>query len=92
MKDKSQTNTSSPPRVGDLLVDHGLITPEQLSQALDYQRASDGRKLLGNVLVELGFVTQDKVMEAVADSYGLPFAKIDPSLVDTSLTEVLPVE
>lgn len=89
-----ETNTppSTPVRVGDLLVDRGMISPEQLSQALDYQRNSDGRKLLGNVLVELGFVSSEQVMEAVAESYGLPFAKIDPSVVDSSLSEVLPLD
>lgn len=89
-----ETNTppSTPVRVGDLLVDRGMISPDQLSQALDYQRNSDGRKLLGNVLVELGFVSSEQVMEAVAESYGLPFAKIDPSVVDSSLSEVLPLD
>jgi len=69
-----------------------MISPDQLSQALDYQRKSDGRKLLGNVLVELGFVSSDQVMEAVADSYGVPFAKIDASMVDPALCEQLPLE
>lgn len=92
MDKTAQTNPTSPPRVGDLLIDHGLITSEQLGQALEFQRASDGRKLLGNVLVELGFVTHEQVMEAVADSYGLPFARIDSSLIDPSLKEVLPLD
>lgn len=88
----ANTTPQTPVRVGDLLVDRGMISPDQLSQALDYQRNSDGRKLLGNVLVELGFVTSEQVMEAVADSYGLPFAKIDSSLVDSSLSDTLPLE
>lgn len=88
----ANTPPTTPIRVGDLLVDRGMISPDQLSQALDYQRNSDGRKLLGNVLVELGFVTSEQVMEAVADSYGLPFAKIDSSMIDTALTETLPLE
>jgi len=92
MNDQTTPNLGMPPRVGDLLVDSGLINADQLSKALEYQRASDGRKLLGNVLVELGFVTQEQVMEAVADSYGVPFAKIDASLVDRALAELLPVE
>lgn len=86
------TPPTTPVRVGDLLVDRGMISPEQLGQALDYQRNSDGRKLLGNVLVELGFVTSEQVMEAVAESYGLPFARIDTSLVDSSLAETVPLE
>ncbi|MGB0767333.1 MAG: GspE/PulE family protein [Phycisphaeraceae bacterium] len=92
MQDAQPAHTAAPPRVGDLLVDRGMITPEQLSSALEYQRNSDGRKLLGGVLVELGFVSQDQVMAAVADSYGLPFARIDASLVDPALCEVLPLE
>jgi type IV pilus assembly protein PilB len=83
---------NTPVRVGDLLVDRGMISPDQLAQALDYQRNSDGRKLLGNVLVELGYVTSEEVMEAVAESYDLPFAKIDPSLIDPSLADILPLE
>jgi len=92
MQDPKQTTPATPPRVGDLLVDRGMISADQLSTALEYQRNSDGRKLLGGVLVELGFVTQDQVMEAVADSYGLPFARIDASVMDPSLSELLPLE
>lgn len=92
MSKSNPTNSGAPPRVGDLLVDHGLITPEQLTKGLEVQRASDGRKLLGNVLVELGFVTREQVMSAVADSYGLPFAKLDGSMVDPALRELLPTE
>lgn len=91
MQDANKPPTT-PVRVGDLLVDRGMISPDQLSQALDYQRKSDGRKLLGNVMVELGFVSGDQVMEAVADSYGVPFAKIDASMVDLALSEQLPLE
>ncbi|MEM6507676.1 MAG: ATPase, T2SS/T4P/T4SS family, partial [Planctomycetota bacterium] len=86
------TPPTTPVRVGDLLVDRGMIAPDQLSQALDYQRNSDGRKLLGDVLVELGMVGSDQVMEAVADSYGMPFARIDASMVDATLTETLPLD
>ena len=89
---EANTPPTTPIRVGDLLVDRGMISPDQLSEALDYQRNSDGRKLLGNVLVELGFVTSEQVMEAVAESYGLPFARIDTSLIDSALTETLPLD
>ena len=92
MNEQQHTTTAAPPRVGDLLVDQGMITAEQLTQALEVQRASDGRKLLGAVLIELGFVTQQQVMACVADSYGLPFAQIDSSLIDPALSEVIPLE
>lgn len=90
--EEANTAPNTPVRVGDLLVDNGMISPDQLSEALHYQHNSDGRKLLGDVLVELGFVTSDQVMEAVAESYGLPFARIDSSFIDMTLVETLPLD
>jgi hypothetical protein len=43
-------------RLGDIIVERGLITAEQLDQALEVQRESGGK--LGEVLVELGFITR----------------------------------
>jgi hypothetical protein len=43
-------------RLGDIIVERGLVTAEQLDQALEVQRESGGK--LGEVLVELGFITR----------------------------------
>ena len=43
-------------RLGDIIVDRGLITPYQLEEALQVQRRSGGK--LGEVLVELGCITR----------------------------------
>ena len=43
-------------RLGDIIVERGLITAEQLDHALMVQRESGGK--LGEVLVELGFITR----------------------------------
>ncbi len=43
-------------RLGDIIVERGLITAEQLDHALEVQRESGGK--LGEVLVELGFITR----------------------------------
>lgn len=43
-------------RLGDIIVERGLITAEQLDQALEAQRQSGAK--LGEVLVELGFITR----------------------------------
>ena len=43
-------------RLGDIIVERGLITAVQLDQALEVQRESGGK--LGEVLVELGFITR----------------------------------
>lgn len=80
---------ASPPRVGDLLLDNGLITQEQIEQALAYQKSKGHRKLLGEVLVELEFVTNDQVMEALAGAYGVPFARLNPKLADPKAVGLL---
>jgi hypothetical protein len=43
-------------RLGDIIVERGLVTAEQLNQALEVQRESGAK--LGEVLVELGFITR----------------------------------
>ncbi len=80
---------TAPPRVGDLMLEQGTITDEQLKKALVYQKSSGHRKLLGEVLVELEFVTQDQVMATLAGAYGLPFTRLTPQHADPKVIELL---
>ncbi|HEY6962504.1 MAG TPA: hypothetical protein VI408_11495 [Gaiellaceae bacterium] len=54
-------------RLGDLFVERKLITPEQLQEALEQQRATGGK--LGEVLVELGFVTRVALAGIIAEQW-----------------------
>ena len=51
-------------RLGDLLIQQGLLTNEQLSLSLDEQKRS-GRKL-GRIVVEQGYVTEEAIARALA--------------------------
>jgi Type II secretion system (T2SS), protein E, N-terminal domain len=62
-------------RLGDLLVSRGLITSEQLADALFAQRQFGGR--LGTNLVELGFVSDDQLALCLSQQLAVPFAKPD---------------
>ncbi len=53
-----------PSRLGDLLVTNTVITPEQLAVAVEQHRATGKR--LGEVLVDLGSLTQEKLEEYIA--------------------------
>lgn len=88
-------------RLGELLVDSGVISPEVLEKALKMQRAS-GKKL-GEVLVSEGFTTNDLIVEAVKRQLGiqsinLSTLSIRPEIIDTipeSIArkyEVLPID
>ena len=48
-------------RLGDLLIEGGLINDEQLQQALQAQKESDVRQKLGTVLIDLGFASDDDI-------------------------------
>ena len=77
-------------RIGDLLLETGLISREQLDQALAYQRENGQGKLLGEIVVELKFVTEEQVMEQLAHAYGVPFARVSPKISDPKVIDVLP--
>ena len=79
-----------PVRIGDLLMQKGLITEEQIEQALAQQKEKGHKRLLGEVLVEMKMVAEDQVMEVLAEAYGVPFARISPKLADPRIIEVLP--
>ncbi len=76
-------------QLGELLISRGIITPKQLNDALEHQKEKGHRRLLGETLVELGFVTDHDVMAAVADSYGIPFARDIARIADPRVLEIL---
>jgi type IV pilus assembly protein PilB len=78
--------------LGQLLIDRGLVSEEQLAQALVEQRKSHHEKLLGEVLVELNICSEDQVTEALAQAYGVPYARVSPRLTDPKIISILPKE
>jgi type IV pilus assembly protein PilB len=69
-------------QLGDILLDDGLVNPDQLATALQEQRRL-GRSL-GRVLVDLGMVTEGQLVAALATQIGLPFVDLSEYQVDAS--------
>ena len=61
-------------RLGEVLVQQKLLSQEQLALALEEQKRS-GRKL-GRTLVELGFVTEEQISEALARQLNIPYINL----------------
>ena len=76
-------------RIGDLLVQNGIITEAQLQQGLDRQRQTGLR--LGRVLVELGFVDENKFLEFLAQQLDISFVDLKQFNFDADLIHRLPV-
>ena len=83
-------STDKPIRVGDLLLEKGLITTQKIEQALAEQKSRGNKKLLGEILVDLKFVTEEQVMEVLAEAYGIPFARVNSKLADPKIIGILP--
>jgi type IV pilus assembly protein PilB len=75
-----------------MLIDKGIIQPEQLERALEEQKKNNHQKLLGELLVELHFCTEDQITESLAQGYGVPYARISPKIADPKIISVLPRE
>src|ERR671927_609400 len=78
------------PKLGGLLVEKGLLTDEQLSEAL-VERAQTG-ELLGETLVRLGFIFEDELARVLAEQVGIGFADPDTTSVDAHAAAALPRE
>ena len=71
-------------RVGDLLVEAGAITEEQLMEALAYQKENGGR--IGNVIMELGFISQDLLVTVLTTQMGLDYIELNAEVNDFAVT------
>jgi len=83
---------SAPHRLGDLLVAKGYLSADQLAAALERQREGGRKKLLGEILIELEYCSEDQIVECLASEYGVPYAKLDARLYDSQVVDVLPRE
>jgi len=79
-------------QLGRLLVAKGLLTKQHLEQALEFQAQRGHKKLLGEVVVELNFVTEEQVLELLAEGYGVPFLTQPAAIADPKVVELLPKE
>jgi type IV pilus assembly protein PilB len=84
------TAAASTERLGDLLVREGLITREQLQQALQEQRNSGMR--LGYTLVKLGLVEETEITKMLARQYRMPAVDLARFEVDQRIVKLVPGE
>jgi type IV pilus assembly protein PilB len=76
------------PRLGETLLAQGAITREQLDKALAEQRRSP--RMLGEILVEQGFITNTVLVRTVAKSLGIQGCVLRHGLIDPALLRLLP--
>ncbi|QCX32673.1 type II secretion system protein GspE [Caloramator sp. E03] len=74
-------------KLGEFLIDAGLITNEQLQKALALQKNTN--KKLGEILVENGFITEDQIIEVLEYQLGIPHVKLDRYPIDQEAVKLI---
>ncbi|WIF94511.1 type II secretion system ATPase GspE [Caminicella sporogenes] len=74
-------------RLGDLLVDAGLITREELEEALKLQKKS-GKKL-GEILIQQGLITEKQIIEVLEFQLGIPHMDLDKYYIDPEIPKLI---
>lgn len=77
--------------LGDILVEEGIISPRQLTDALVLQRRNPG-KHLGSLLTEMGLVSQQQINVALAQKLGIPFIKLDDFEITPRTLAMIPAD
>ncbi len=75
-------------RMGDMLVDMGVLTEGQLTASLREQQAKPQRRI-GGILVENGYVSEESVARVLAHQLSLPFVRLAPEVVDASAPRLI---
>lgn len=74
--------------LGELLMEKGLITNEQLKHALKIQKIKGG--LLGEILVVLGYVKETDIALTLTSQYGFPYLPLDSYDIDPEIIKLIP--
>ncbi|HMO81873.1 MAG TPA: type IV-A pilus assembly ATPase PilB [Pyrinomonadaceae bacterium] len=77
-------------KLGEILVRENLVTPQQLREALDYQRTNGGR--LGSNLVKLGIISDDVITAVLSRQYGVPSINLDLFNIEGSVIKLISQE
>ncbi|AIS52347.1 type II secretion system protein E [Thermoanaerobacter kivui] len=75
-------------KLGELLVEVGLITEEQLKHAMEIQ-SKTGEKL-GKVLIKQGYVTEEQILEALEFQLGIPHVDLQKYYIDPDVAKLIP--
>lgn len=74
--------------LGEILVEKDVITADQLNKALEVQAKNGG--LIGEVIVNLGFATEEAIAQCLAHQYGFAFLPLENYEIPKETTSLVP--
>lgn len=76
--------------LGEMLLKRNLISQSDLDRALEQQSQGGHEKLIGEVLQQIGAVSEANVLEVIAEGYGVPFVDQVARIADPRALDALP--
>ncbi len=77
--------------IGKILVENGFISEAQLEDALEKQRASDG-KMLGDIMLDMGLVSETQLAQALSIRLKVPFVDLSTTQINREAVMKIPEE
>ncbi len=77
-------------KLGEILVAKGLVTAQQVDEALELQRKE--KCLIGEALVKLSYVTEEAIAWALTVQYGFPYLPLSGYEIDKEVIETIPYD
>ncbi|PYS95730.1 MAG: type IV-A pilus assembly ATPase PilB [Acidobacteria bacterium] len=77
-------------KLGEMLIKAGLLTPQKLQEALEYQKSNGGK--LGFNLVKLSFVKEEDITRVLSQQYGVPAINLAKIEIEESVVKLIPSE
>ncbi|MFH1857811.1 MAG: hypothetical protein ABH845_02775 [Candidatus Omnitrophota bacterium] len=75
-------------QLGELLIERGIISKDQLEKALVYQKEKGG--LIGQILVALAFTTEEEIAQALTAQYGFPYLPLKNYEIGKEVIKLVP--
>jgi type IV pilus assembly protein PilB len=76
-------------RIGDILIEQGLITPQQLEEVLKMQSAGN-KKRIGEILVELGTISREELFKVLQYIYETEYIDLSTYVIDPEVISLIP--
>jgi len=76
-------------RIGDILIEQGLITPQQLEEALEMQ-GTGNKKRIGEILIELGTISREQLFEVLQYVYETEYIDLSNYVIDPEVISLIP--
>ncbi len=79
-------------KIGQILINSGDITEEQLEEVLEKQRNSETKKRIADILIEEKIVTEQQVCRALEKQLFMPYIDLDTVTIPEEIATIIPEE